>query len=302
MRVGSSMVLAAAVVLGACSVRSPEVASVPAPTSEPTSDEIEAAMDRVIGSSDSELFVFGGDVATCQALRCPQPDRIYHGAATDRWLQADTSGFELVGERNAVLLAEKEGESQTALGTISSRALGGWMRYTVFRIDVAVESITFQGTSADHVRYELFSTGDATGTNPVAPGAGAATWSGAMAGIVIPAGTELDGAFVSGDARITLHGLDAGAPPTVDVAFSDIVNERTGASLRDMAWEGVAVADGTFASPRFVAPIEPSDVDVRDDALVAGILGRFHGPGHEEAGGVFIRDGVSGAFAAGRDE
>ena len=302
MHIRSMLVIALGVALSACSGRSPEVASVPVLTSELTSEEIGAAMDSVIDSSETEFFVFGGAVVTCAALNCPQADRIYLRSATDRSLQPDPSGFEFIGVRNAVLLAEKRGESQSALGTASFRSLGAWMTHTAFRIDVTVDSVTYRGISEDHVRYELFSTGDATGTDPVPSLTGSATWFGLMAGIVIPTGTELDGDFVSGDARITVSRFDPDAQPTVDIEFSDIVNERTGASLQDMAWKGVEMADGTFSSSGFVSPIDPSDLDIRDNALETGIIGRFHGPGHEEAGGVFIRDGLSGAFAAGRDE
>ena len=271
-------------------------------SSAATSDEIEPAMKRVIESSDTEFFIFGGAVATCQALSCPQADRIYLRSSTAAASQADTSGFVFIGERNGVLLAKKEGQIQTRLGTNSFHSLGGWMSHTVFRLDVVVDAVTYAGKPEDLVRYELFSTGDAMGTNPVPPPVGSAFWSGAMAGVVIPAGTELDGSFVSGDARITIPHFDSDAPPSVDIEFSNIVNERTGAGLRDMAWEEVEMSDGAFASPRLVSPINSSDVDIQDKALETGIFGRFYGPGHEEVGGVFIRDGISGAFGAGRDE
>ena len=124
-----------------------------------------------------------------------------------------------------------------------------------------------------------------------------------MAGVVIPAGTELDGSFVSGDARITIPHFDSDAPPSVDIEFSNIVNERTGAGLRDIAWEEKSKCP--------MAPLPLPD-SFRQSIRVTWtsrtrrsrreVFGRFYGPGHEEVGGVFIRDGISGAFGAGRDE
>ena len=118
-------------------------------SSAATSDEIEPAMKRVIESSDTEFFIFGGAVATCQALSCPQADRIYLRSSTAAASQADTSGFVFIGERNGVLLAEKEGQIQTRLGTTSFHSLGGWMSHTVFRLDVVVDAITYAGNSED---------------------------------------------------------------------------------------------------------------------------------------------------------
>ena len=68
-----------------------------------------------------------------------------------------------------------------------------------------------------------------------------------------------------------------------------------------MAWDGVRLTDGAFGSPEVIAPILASDIDIRGKAIGTGIYGRFHGPGHEEVGGVFRRDGITGAFGAGRE-
>ena len=57
-----------------------------------------------------------------------------------------------------------------------------------------------------------------------------------------------------------------------------------GAPHPDMRWEGLAVEDGLFGS---------GDAD-------AWIAGMFTGPGHAEAGGEFLRDGIVGGFGAKR--
>ena len=76
-----------------------------------------------------------------------------------------------------------------------------------------------------------------------------------------------------------------GAAIAADVAFSGIATIQTGDPRNDMAWPGMAVEDGGFT--RRNAP---------DDT----ISGRLCGPGEEEVGGVFERDGVVGAFGGSR--
>ncbi|MCE2476152.1 MAG: hypothetical protein J4F47_11515 [Alphaproteobacteria bacterium] len=261
-----------------------------------TPEAIQATLANVVDSADAEVFSFGGAVATCQALSCPQAERIYfrHGRTS---AVADTSGFEFTETRRGVSLAKKEGRLRHGIGSTHYRSLAGWMEHGLFLV-TAREASVHGSTMVD---YEVLSIGDSSGTNPTAPATGSATWSGTMAGFVDPAASGDGGSFVDGDARITLPGLDAGAPATVDVLFSNVVDRKTGASRADMAWDGVRLEDGAFGSPEVIAPILASDTDIRGKAIGTGIYGRFHGPGHEEVGGVFRRDGITGAFGAGRD-
>ena len=55
----------------------------------------------------------------------------------------------------------------------------------------------------------------------------------------------------------------------------------SGPSVKDIRWQDVAMQAGSF----------------RD----IGLDGRFYGPNHEEAGGVFERDGIAGAFSLKRE-
>ena len=91
------------------------------------------------------------------------------------------------------------------------------------------------------------------------------------------------GQVIRGDADVTVD--FAADSMTADVEFTDIVNIETGDLQDDMAWLGMAVEDGGFAER--TAP---------DDT----ISGRFYGPGEEEVGGVFERDGIAGAFGGRR--
>ena len=99
-----------------------------------------------------------------------------------------------------------------------------------------------------------------------------------------PVGREQDRApgiaewrFVQGDARVTVSFADM----DLDVALTGIASVESGDSYDDMTWEGIAMRDGAFEA--------------------STLSGRFFGPGHEEVGGVFDRDGIVGAFGAGRE-
>ncbi len=253
-------------------------------------DEIEAALRSVIGASKSEIFGIGGPLATCQALDCVQPHNIYV-RSTSQTPEMDLSGFDFLGRRNGVALAEKESQS----GLTNFFSLRAWMEHSMFLLDTARHE-TFGMT------YGLSSIGDATGTDPAPPDTGSATWSGIMIGAVIPTNPDYEGARVDGDARISIPSLGAETDPSLDIEFTNIRRVDTGAQLADMTWDDVDLADGAFGFPRIIEAIDPGDIDIREKALGLGIYGQFFGPDHEEVGGVFIRDGINGVFGARRDE
>ncbi|MYE00722.1 MAG: hypothetical protein F4Y03_05500 [Alphaproteobacteria bacterium] len=112
--------------------------------------------------------------------------------------------------------------------------------------------------------------GTGSGSNPQT---GSATWSGAMAGVRV--GASSLGAEVTGDATLTAN-LSAS---TLGLAFTNIA-DRSGARSDDIQWSSVPMQGGSFR--------------------VTGLNGRFYGPNHEEAGGVFERNGIAGAFSLAR--
>ena len=115
------------------------------------------------------------------------------------------------------------------------------------------------------------SLGMGSGSNPVA---GSATWTGVMAGVRV-GGASL-GAEVTGDAEMTANL----AASSLDLAFTNIA-DTSGARSSDIRWIGVSMRNGSFSG-------------------VGGLEGRFYGPNHEEAGGVFERSGIAGAFSLAR--
>ena len=154
-------------------------------------------------------------------------------------------------------------------------AWAGWLEHSAFFVGHG--TLAEDGSGNGLVIPLAASLGDATGTNPAA---GSATWSGVMMG------TDLGAAGsrpreIGGDAGIVIPDL---ANPSVEVTFTGIRDLGSGDARADMAWSAIPLADGRFA------------------AGTAGnaIRGAFYGPGHREAGGVFERGRVFGAFGAKR--
>ena len=147
-------------------------------------------------------------------------------------------------------------------------ALGAWGDYNAATSGTG--STTLQGARIPFVVPA--SVGQRSAANPMS---GSASWAGAMTGVKV----EDDGlgAEVAGDAAMTVD--LAGA--SLDLEFTDIAELSSGAGVGDIRWQDVAMRRGRF----------------RD----AGLDGRFYGPNHEEAGGVFERDGIAGAFSLKRD-
>ena len=107
------------------------------------------------------------------------------------------------------------------------------------------------------------------------PSSGSASWAGAMAGVKF--GSAGLGAEVAGDAAMVVDFEGA----SLDLAFTNIAELSSGASVGDIRWQGVAMQAGSFEDE--------------------GLNGRFYGPNHEEAGGVFERDDIAGAFSLKRE-
>lgn len=145
----------------------------------------------------------------------------------------------------------------------------GWLDYTTF---LAGTGSALQGTYPVSMSW-----GVETGNNPVR---GSATWSGVMAGVDVSATRYRN--RIRGDADLTIADF---ADPTLDVAFTNIMDVDDANRRRaDMTWDDVPLTAGSFGTG--------SDGN--------SIQGKFYGPNHEEAGGIFERDQVIGAFGATR--
>ena len=163
-------------------------------------------------------------------------------------------------------------------GDLDIYGYGGWMRHNIFAVQ---EITTTSGTAEGIGMYYGVSTGVAS-TTPPSPTGGSATWSGVMVGMD-NAGAHR-GNVIQGDAGITVD-FDA---LHADVAFTNVHDLNTGNDRDGITWNDAPItSQGTFSGA----------ADGRGD-----MEGRFYGPGHEEAGGIFEYDGITGAFGASRDD
>ena len=115
--------------------------------------------------------------------------------------------------------------------------------------------------------------GGSSGTNPTEIGGG--VWQGALVGIDTRTGDR-----IRGDSVIE---IDDFARPDVDIALTGIEDAR-GRGKADLRWEDIPVVQGAFQARDRTGSIE----------------GRFYGSNHEEVGGIFERDQLTGAFGASR--
>ena len=165
-------------------------------------------------------------------------------------------------------------------GSGGGHVYGGWLDHSLFATQTTLlTGADFPDRGATVVSN--YSLGFSTGESPSAVD-GSARWEGLMFGREMRASPSR-GQVVLGDADVTVEFGDAGI--TANVEFTRIADIETGERRDDMAWHGMALEDGGFA---------------RRDALDDTISGRFYGPGEEEVGGIFERDGIAGAFGARR--
>ena len=147
-------------------------------------------------------------------------------------------------------------------GALADRLLSGDERgFDGQLLDESVFGIVERGIAV--------SFGARSGANPAGMGGGA--WRGRVVG------TD-GGVRIEGDASID---IDDFARPDVDVAFTGMAG-ADGRARPDLGWDGLPLLQGAFRA--------------RDAA--GSIEGRFWGPGQEEAGGVFEKNGMVGAFGA----
>ena len=271
----------------------------------PGPDSVEDLLRRrLLGSTWPVAVSFGGGVATCQAQGCPVADAIHvdrpaaggprHPGDDHR---PDLSGFEPLEPRRGIGLANKARTLGEGQRSAFHRAFGAWMDHGF----ILVETFTMQeDASLSHYHITWFA--DASHSGPLASPGDTATWSGVMSGVEAspPSGP---GAFVHGDSAVTVSGLAAGVQVSVDVAFTDIVNGDTAAGIGDMVWRGLPLQGREFGTDSVL--FNDGSGYFPDESFGAAaegrIYGRLYGPGHEEVGGLFHRDGIAGAFAGKRD-
>lgn len=161
------------------------------------------------------------------------------------------------------------------------RIYGGWLSTNFF----GVEQKQWRGQerygSVEGLESLIaFSEGTESRSNPVT---GSAEWT----GLVVALDQTAPDQVVQGKAALT---YDFGAH-TLDVLFSNLQGART---YGDLSWNDLTVTNGRFS--------QGSEKMGRDDIPHGDnyIDGTFYGGVHEEAGGVFERNQLIGAFGAKR--
>ena len=267
---------------------------------EPVRDALER---RLAAATWPVAFGFGGAVATCQALGCPVAGAVHvdrpgagGGHRPGEVHPRDLSGFERLAPRRGIGLARKARPASDGGRPAVHRAFGAWMEHGFFLVE------TFTGRGDEEFTYRTAWFGDAGDAGPVASPDGTARWSGVMSGVALsPSGGGA--AFVHGDSAVTVSGLGAATGASVDVALTGIVNQETGAGIGDMAWRGLPLRGRAFGTDDVL--FDDGAGYFRDGGFGAAadgsLYGRINGPGAGEAGGLFRRGAIAGAFAARRD-
>lgn len=261
----------------------------------PTTAEVEGALNRLLKyAAPPEMWSFGGAVVTCAAIGCPEPDAVHVDHVQRVHGRLDLSGFDFIERRRAVSLATKSQSSGEGHYFISQRTLGGWMDHSFFLVET-----THEGRHA-YFSYETRSIGNSTATDPAV--SLSATWSGVMTGVIASFSDDA-GASVTGDAAVTVAYPGASREALVDVEFTGIAREDTGARIESMTWKDLALKGGTFGAGNVLHGNGGGYFGEEGFAPSPGgtIFGQFYGPNHEEVGGLFRRGGVAGAFGANRN-
>ena len=254
---------------------------------------------RMTAATAPVVTSFGGDVAVCAALGCPVIDGIHIDTSiADGMRIPDISGFERLEPRRGIDRAMRSYRQERLNDPVSYRAFGAWTDHGFFIVETSLSEQNREFT------YNTYWLGDASDTAPVIGVSGSASWSGIMTGVTDGSSGD-GGAFVHGNADLTVTGLAARNKTSVTVAFTDIAREDNGASLADMVWQGLPLQGRSFGT---------DDVWFREadrgyarrasfGAQAEGSLfGHVYGPNGEEVGGLFHRDNIAGAFAAKRND
>ena len=253
------------------------------PAQEPPSDpaEISQALDAIADVADSLLSTgirifdgFGVEYIpqTCSSGTCSGSGyavRVSH-------IDFGDLDYEQLPALQGVAIFEGHGniDLPSIWSQMRHQEYGGWLDHVVFFAREAdFWRLGREGPPEQSV-LQAFALGRASGSRPVA---GSATWTGAMVGAKVdPDALYQD--FARGNASVAVDFAEM----TVDVAFTGIRDVRFGKPIDDIAWEGLPLSSsGSFEGET--------------------ISGRFYGPMHEEAAGVFDLSDFFGAFGARRD-
>ena len=256
----------------------PPSQAAPPPSSEEMRSQladIEAVADRlrmtdVIATSTSRVFANERAQSDCLGTSCTVS---YDGLSLSVSLSllSDVLPEQTVNTQHAVYGVNRGsvgGKELVDTVTLDYTVLGGWLEKSFFGAGRVLGSGTVGEQSLNGFDALMaFSAGQESQSNPIS---GSAIWRGLMVGLDRTASSHT----INGEATLT---FDFGRQ-ALDVAMTNIKGERT---YDDMNWNDLPVRNGEFSY---------SDT----------LSGSFYGSNHEEVGGVFERNHITGAFGASR--
>ena len=245
----------------------------PAPTPQPPQppapsfdQATRTTLERLIRSSDTvtDASTIDGEPFGWTPTAQPTPVSLRLADITKN----DHDAFRSAGARKAMT------ESIDNRGLVSALDYAGWFDHSFFMVGVWNPVGRDPLRPSESTFTDAYSIGAASGSNPTS---GGATWTGSMAGIDENEGAATFGNLVTGAATVSIPSF---AQPAVDIALTGIADASTGKRHGDIRWNGVSLSGGAFSS--------------------GTLSGHFYGPNHEEVGGIFLRNQISGAFGASR--
>lgn len=217
----------------------------------------------------------------CAGATCWRTHPVTHRLTATDIRNANFSGrsirWTVLGEKDGVTVVKREERTVGASGTdYDWTGYGAWATHNVFfsRWQAGVDG-RYEGSG----QVWSYSAGLASSSNPTAI---TARWDGFLTGVDVGL-SSTRGNPIMGKAGIGYE-YRAGRA-TVDVAFTEIRDLKTLGPRADMVWNDLSVRNGAFAAGRDSNSIQ----------------GRFYGRRHEEVGGIFERNRISGAFGARRN-
>ena len=237
------------------------------PVGPVTSDGIKAHLGGMIKSSDTVTNILitvidGNSFQFVPHARATPVNLVWSDLTRESELD-----YERLPTRRGV--SQAQGERSSAVGRTKFSGMGyaGWLDHNFFFVAGSTIEDTDPLSPSLTTFHHAYSIGDKTGRNPVL---GSATWSGVVAGY------SGDGKVITGDSDLTADF----AASNIDVAFTNLVEQGGTAKRSNMNWADVPMIGGSFKA--------------------SGLSGHFYGPNHEEAGGIFNRNKITGAFGAKR--
>ena len=233
----------------------------------------EMEMDRGVSDCYDDLCIWTDD------------ERIVFGRATDFAFAGHHDDLisareGTIEDRNGIMIGDispSDRELSDILGIATDREVkgyGGWGEYHGF------DALFYDYVRSDRPQRMILASagGYRSEGNPLG---GTLTWTGGAVGVDhSDITTEPD--VLVGNSELTVRLDEVLEEYLVRVDITDMVDVANGTTYKDMVWNNIPLRGGGFET--------------------FAIKGRFFGPNHEEVGGVFERDQITGAFGAIREE